>query len=97
METLKARDPRRQRVAELFTVWWEQHEDSPMKANDLAEPVKTIADAQGRGRQYLPSYIGGLAGTHAAGFVLTRQEIGGKVERRDLFASKSRAQRWHRA
>jgi hypothetical protein len=47
---------------------------SPVKANHLAEPVKAIADPQGRGRQYLATFLSGLAGTHAAGFVLTRQE-----------------------
>ena len=49
-----------------------------MKANDLAEPVKAIADPHGRGRQYLATFLSGLAGTHAAGFVLTRQEPAGK-------------------
>ena len=49
-----------------------------MKANDLAEPVKAIADPQGRGRQYLATFLSTLAGTRAAGFVLTRQEPAGK-------------------
>jgi hypothetical protein len=39
--------------------------------------VKAIADPQGRGRQYLATFLSGLAGTHAAGFVLTRQEPAG--------------------
>jgi hypothetical protein len=75
---LKANDPRRQRVAELFQVWWEHHGAIPMKVNQLVEPVKAVADPQGRGRQYLATYVAGLAGTHAAGFVLTRQESAGK-------------------
>jgi hypothetical protein len=78
VETLKARDPRRQRIAELFNAWWECHGETPITANGLAEPVKLIADAQGRGRQYLASYVAGLADTHAAGFVLTRQDGAGK-------------------
>jgi hypothetical protein len=49
-----------------------------MKVNDLADPVKAIADPQGRGRQYLATFVSGLAGTHAAGFVLTRQQAAGK-------------------
>jgi hypothetical protein len=49
-----------------------------MRVNDLADPVKAIADPQGRGRQYLATFVSGLAGTHAAGFVLTRQEAAGK-------------------
>jgi len=59
-------------------VWWEHHGATPVKANQLAEPVKAAADRQGRGRQYLATFIAGLAGTHAAGFVLTRQESAGK-------------------
>jgi hypothetical protein len=78
IESLKMNDPRRQRIGELFRAWWEQHGSIPIKANQLAEPVKTIADPQGRGRQYLATFLSGLAGTHAAGFVLTRQEPAGK-------------------
>ena len=40
--------------------------------------MKAIADPQGRGRQYLATFVSGLAGTHAAGFVLLRQEPAGK-------------------
>jgi hypothetical protein len=78
IEALKANDPRRQRIGELFRAWWEHHGALPTKASDLAEPVKAIADPQGRGRQYLATFLIGIAGTHAAGFVLTRQEPGGK-------------------
>jgi hypothetical protein len=78
IETLKARDPRRQRVAELFGAWWEQHGETTVMVKNLADQVRTIADSQDRGRQYLATYIAGLAGTHAAGFVLTRQESAGK-------------------
>lgn len=78
IEKLKAQDPRRQRIAELFRAGWENHASAPMKANDLAEAVKTIADPQDRGRQYLATFLSGLAGTHAAEFILTRQEAAGK-------------------
>jgi hypothetical protein len=78
IEALKANDPKRQRIGELFRTWWEHHASDIMKANDLAEPVKAIADPQGRGRQYLATFLSGLAGTRAAGFVLTRQEPAGK-------------------
>ena len=78
IESLKANDPRRQRIADLFRTWWEHHGPAPIKANQLAEPVKAIVDPQGRGRQYLATFLSGLAGTHAAGFVLTRQEPAGK-------------------
>ena len=78
IESLKANDPRRQRIAELFRTWWEHHGAMPTKVNELGEPVKALADPQGRGRQYLATFFARLAGTHAAGFVLTRQEPAGK-------------------
>ena len=71
-------DPRRQRIADLFRAWWEHHGSTPIKADQIAEPVKAIADPQRRGRQYLATFLSGLAGTHAAGFVLTRQDPAGK-------------------
>jgi hypothetical protein len=40
--------------------------------------VKAVADPQERGRQYLATFLSGLAGTHAAGFVLSRQGPAGK-------------------
>jgi hypothetical protein len=78
IEAIKAKDPRRERIGELFCTWWEHHNAAPIKVNELAEPVRAIADPQGRGRQYLATFLSGLAGTHAAGFVLTRQEPAGK-------------------
>jgi hypothetical protein len=78
IEALKAQDPKRLRIAELFSTWWEHHGETPVKCSQLADPVREIADAQGRGRQYLATFVAGLAGTHAAGFVLTRQEGAGK-------------------
>jgi hypothetical protein len=76
IETVKARDPNRRRVAELFNAWWEHHQARPVKVSDLAEAVVKIADPQDRGRQWRARYIEGLAGTRAAGFVLIRQESG---------------------
>lgn len=78
VEALKANDPRRQRIAEFFRVWWEHHGDAPVTINQLADPVKTMADPQGRGRQYLASFVVGLAGTRAGGFILSRQEAAGR-------------------
>jgi len=78
IEVLKANDPRRRRIADLFQTWWEHHDSTPIKANQVADMVKAVADPQGRGRQYLATFLTGLVGTHAAGFVLTRQEPAGK-------------------
>jgi 3-oxoacyl-(acyl-carrier-protein) synthase len=45
---------------------------------DLAEPVRALADPQGRSRQFVAARLGQLAGTRAGGFVLTREEAAGK-------------------
>jgi hypothetical protein len=74
----KANDPQRQFTRELFDVWWQHHQRNPVTAAGLADPVKAILDPQGRSRQYLAMRVAGLAGTRAAGFMLTRQESAGK-------------------
>jgi putative DNA primase/helicase len=76
--TIKANDPRRQRIAELFNSWRDCHGSSPMKASQLAVSVKAIVDPQGRGRQFISTSLSRLVGTRAAGSVLTRQEPAGK-------------------
>jgi putative DNA primase/helicase len=78
VESLKANDPRRQRIAELFRTWWDHHGATPVTANQLAEQVRAIIDPQGRGRQYVARFLSRLAGTRATGLVLTRQEPAGK-------------------
>jgi hypothetical protein len=75
---LKANDPQRQLLRELFGAWWESHQDAPIKASDLSQRVTDILDPQGRGRQYCARRLAGLANTRAAGFVLTRQDPAGK-------------------
>jgi hypothetical protein len=77
IELIKARDPHRQKIAELFRAWHQHHGDAPIKAADLAEPVRSLIDPQGRGRQYVATCLSKLAGTRVAGFVLTRQEAVG--------------------
>jgi hypothetical protein len=74
----KARDTRRQAVADLFAIMWEKHGDSPVTVSHLDDDVKRVADPQGRGRQYLASRFENLAGTRLSGFVLTRQESAGR-------------------
>jgi hypothetical protein len=100
----KARDTRRQAVGELFAAWWVLHHDFPMAAKDLGDDVRRIADPQGRGRQFLASYLDKLTGTRIAGFVLTRQAPAGKwgVATYALKKSESKAEghrdhRGHRA
>jgi hypothetical protein len=69
---IKARDPERQRVIELFTTWWEHHGSDPVKATELAPEVQEIADPSKKGRQYLARAIGNLAGTRQGGYLLER-------------------------
>jgi hypothetical protein len=89
IEALKANDPYRQRIADLFRTWWEHHGQNPVKANELAAPVKAIADPQERGRQYLATFLTRLAGTHAGGFVLSKQEAAGKWNAATYVLSKT--------
>lgn len=77
VELLKAQDPHRQQIAELFQAWNACHSSTPVKAAELAEQVQRIIDPQGRGRQYIASRLVVLTGTRSAGFVLTRQEAAG--------------------
>ncbi|HEV7266418.1 MAG TPA: hypothetical protein VGN83_16080 [Falsiroseomonas sp.] len=74
----KAKDPRRQAVAEIFTAWWEAHQDQPVPVAELADLVRQAADPMGRGRQYLAVRVRALDGTRAAGFVLSRSFSVGK-------------------
>jgi hypothetical protein len=73
----KARDTRRQATAELFRAWWDRHQDRPMALRDLDEHVVRLVDPQGRGRQFVSSQFGKLAGTRIAGLVLNRQPAAG--------------------
>jgi hypothetical protein len=78
IEAIKAADPQRQRIAEIFGAWWKNHGAAPVTASHLAESVQRIIDPQGRGRQYIATRLTNLAGTRAAGYVLTRQPAAGK-------------------
>jgi hypothetical protein len=74
----KQRDSRRQSLVEVFQLWWEKHRDKAVKAAELNDEVKSLVDPHARGRQYLASKLGNLAGTRIAGFVLERQSAAGK-------------------
>jgi hypothetical protein len=102
IDLLKGRDPRRQRVAEVFTTWWAHHDCNPVTANKLAPEVKEVIDPHMRGRQYLAVAISQLAGTRAAGFVLTRQESAGRwtaatYSLKQELPAEGREHRTHRA
>jgi hypothetical protein len=78
VEMLKAHDPYRQKIAGLFKAWSEHHKDEAIRASELAAPVRRFIDPLGRGRQFVATAVGRMAGTRAAGFVLVRQEAGAK-------------------
>jgi hypothetical protein len=78
VEMVKAHDPYRQKIAELFKAWWKEHEDRPTRASELAEPIRHLIDPMNRGRQFVATALGRMVGTRAAGFVLVRHEAGGK-------------------
>ena len=78
MALIKARDPERERLAAIFSAWWDAHADSPVTAATLDQPVLALIDPQGRGRQFVAGALAKLAETRVAGFVLTRQDLPGK-------------------
>jgi hypothetical protein len=75
---IKTKDPARQKVAELFELWFEHHKDIPTRVNDLHDDVKAILDPQGRGRQFLARAVQDLTNTRQSGFVLTREKGAGR-------------------
>jgi hypothetical protein len=72
VKLVKANDPYRQQIAQIFKSWDERHGSTPILASDLCEEVVRLIDPQGRGRQFLVSRLGEMAGTRVAGFVFVR-------------------------
>jgi putative DNA primase/helicase len=74
---LRAADPARENLAELFGIWWENHQDKwvspvtrmPAGAEALAAEVRGLADRENRGPQHLRTFLNRLDNTRAAGFV----------------------------
>jgi putative DNA primase/helicase len=78
VEMIKADDPQRRQIVELFETWAVHHAERPTKVADLAEPVRRVLDPQGRGRQFTAARLTQLTDTCIGGFVLTRQPAAGK-------------------
>lgn len=72
----KAADPQRNAAAELFDIWWQHHADAPVRAVELAEPVRCAIDPRSRGRQYIARRLSTLGGARVGGFVLTVERDG---------------------
>jgi hypothetical protein len=75
---LKASDPERARIAAIFTEWHERHGERPVTVGRLDPKVVALIDPQSRSRQFAAAAVAKLAGTRAAGFVLTRQDPAGR-------------------
>ena len=78
INAVKARDPNRRVVTDLFETWVANHGERPIAVSDLAEPVCRIINPQGRSRQFLVHYLERLANARLGGFVLTQQKPSGK-------------------
>jgi len=68
----KKQDSQRQRVSEIFLMWWGKHGDRPTEVKDLSDEVKTLIDPIGKSRQYLNTQVQRLADTRIAGFRLVK-------------------------
>ena len=58
LNEIKARDPERQRIIELFNVWFDKHGSKPIKASELDEQVREIADPGDRAGSILRARSG---------------------------------------
>jgi putative DNA primase/helicase len=76
---IKAADPRRRHLAEVFTKWWEHHTDQPVSAADLHLAVKEAIDPEARrgadgtlqfSRQKIAAFLRMHTNTRAGGFHL---------------------------
>jgi hypothetical protein len=77
IDRIKADDPDRRQIVELFEVWHAHHGERPIKAADLAAPVRALIEPQGRGRHHIETRLTHLVGTCAGGFTLTKQDAAG--------------------
>ncbi len=75
----KARDPERQRIREIYELWFECHGLFPVTAKNLHPAVAGVIDPQDRGRQFIVNYLRRLVGTRAGDFILTAQQGGKSV------------------
>jgi putative DNA primase/helicase len=78
IERIKADDPQRRQIIELFETWQAHHGEKATTAANLAEPVRALLDPHGRGRQFVAWRLSQLEGTRAGGFGLTRQAAAGE-------------------
>jgi hypothetical protein len=80
-EELKKRDPDRQKIAEVFSLWWGKHQNNAMVADDIDNEIKELIDPPSKdkkepSRQRIANYLCSLEGTQLDGyrFVVIRTE-----------------------
>lgn len=78
IKLIKAQDPIRRGINELFAEWWKIHGDRPTKASELALSVRALIDPQGHNRQFVASELAKLKGTCIDGLQLTAQRASGR-------------------
>jgi hypothetical protein len=80
LEALKAADPKRKRIQDVFETWWEAHKDALVAAKELRQPVLEAIDGKAStnrdgvfkyNRQYVARWLRDHTDTRVAGFVLT--------------------------
>jgi hypothetical protein len=70
---MKTQDPRRKKVAEVFSIWWSKYGSAEVKASDVDLTVVRALDLpKTASRQKIQNEISGLAATRINGFHLVR-------------------------
>ena len=88
LAAIKANDPMRCRLTEIFETWHGIHGSKPVLLAEIADPVVALIDPQGRSRQLLHAGLKRLVGTHINGFTLTSQKSAAKWSRTTYAVSK---------
>jgi putative DNA primase/helicase len=75
IDRIKADDPSRRQVVDLFNRWHACHGSQPMRVTELVKSVTAIIDPRRRGQQHVVTRLTQLTGTCAGGFILTQQSF----------------------
>jgi hypothetical protein len=82
---IKAADPRRRQLIEVFGRWWEHHQDNPISIADMHGTIKETIDPDARrggdgevifNRQRVAAFLRKHTNTRAGGFHLTAEAPG---------------------
>ena len=82
---IKANDPRRRALIEIFDLWYAKHGRAPVRATELDPEVIRLIDPNARtdfdhsfkyNRQKVAGFLAQRAGTHVGGYALTQSKEG---------------------